>query len=761
MKKLGIIQQALTTIGRLFRRVFFEAVYFSVLVLVGITLAFLALYFFGTPDAKFLPTLPLAQTSLMYDRTGTHVLYALHGEENRKVLSHSQIPDVMRKATIAQEDNNFYSHYGVDFGSIARAFVINIQAERVMQGGSTITQQLARNAFFTRERTLKRKILETVMAFKIENSFSKDEILDMYLNRVPYGANAYGIEAASETYFGKSAENLTLDEAALIASLTKAPSLYSPYVAKQATTLAAKDRIVQRMADLNLISIKRMQEALDTDTVAKVAPLSHAIAAPHFVFYVLDQLEKQYGREAIETGGWKINTTIDWDAQQKAEKSVKDGVERNKSRNASNASLVAIDPKNGEILAMVGSRDFFDRSIDGEVNVATRLRQPGSSFKPLVYATAFEKGFQPETLLYDKPIDFGPDGSGRNYTPKNYNGRFRGILSMRSALSQSLNVPAVETLYLAGIPSTIDTAHKLGITTLNDTNRYGLALVLGGGEVKLLDMVSAFGVFSQEGTRSPVHGILSILDQSFRRIDNNGPLERTQAINVETARKINSILSDNQARTPTFGANSPLILPDRPVAAKTGTTQDFHDAWTIGYTPSLAAGVWAGNNDNAAMKDGADGVFIAAPIWHDFMVAMTANTPVEQFTPYTPVTSEKPLITGRYDSWGATTKYFNINTGEKISPEKATKKDPGKIRVETSGGGHSILYYVNKNDPLGATPPDFSDPMLPRWEGYIPADWTRSSMTPWATTNVTAPVADSIPSNGDIFMSTREYYGKQ
>lgn len=706
--------------------------------------AIVGIYFFGTPDAKTLPNLSLAQTSIIYDRTGTKILYKLHGEENRKVLSHDEIPDIVREATVATEDGTFYSHHGVDVASLARAVMINFQAGKIQQGGSTITQQLARNAFFSRERTYKRKILETIMAFKIENNFSKDEILDMYLNRVPYGANTYGIGVASETYFGKPAKDLSIDESALLASLTKAPSLYSPYVATDANALSERDRSLQRMTDAQFITENEKNQSMKADTLGHIIPFSHPVKAPHFVFYILDQLEQKYGREYLETGGLKIITTLDWSLQEKAERAVTDGVAKNISRDASNAALTAIDPKTGEILAMVGSKNFFDTKAEGEVNVAVRTRQPGSSFKPLVYAAAFEKGFQPETILTDKFINFGPDGSGKDYIPQNYNFQFHGNVSMRSALAQSLNIPAVQTLYLAGLQSVIDTAHSLGITTLNDKNRFGLSLALGSGEVSLLDMTSAFGVFAQDGMRTPTHGVFRITDQSNSIVEDNTHIASVFAITTETARKVTSILSDNNARSAVFGSNSPLILPDRPVAAKTGTTQDFHDAWTIGYTPSLAVGVWAGNNDRHSMKEGSDGVYVAAPIWHDFMHIATMGTRVETFNPYTKITSDKLLITGNQDSNGV--QYYNINSGKKISPEKAAKKDPADVRMTFEG--HSILYYVNKNDPLGPTAPDYTDPMLPRWE---------NSFDPWSTPDNTA-TSGAVTTDGQLFMSASDYY---
>ncbi|NTW14368.1 MAG: PBP1A family penicillin-binding protein [Candidatus Moranbacteria bacterium] len=687
--------------------------FFGPFFLIGI-LAFSVLYFFVTPNASTLPTLPLAQASYIYDRTGDHVLFTLYGEENRKVVSHDQISDIVRQATVASEDGGFYAHHGIDLNGTIRALLVNVQAGKIEQGGSTITQQLARNAFFSRERTVTRKILESVMAIKIENSFTKDEILDMYLNRVPYGANAYGVEMASETYFGKPASELSVDEAALLASLTKAPSLYSPYVASQSDMMSQKDTVVRRMAQLGYVSDPQMKQALAADTPSKIVPFSNPIQAPHFVFYVIDQLKNTYGQDTLETGGWKIYTTLDWDMQRTAERIVSEDAAKNLKYGATNAALTAVDSKTGEVLVMVGSKDFYDKSIDGEVNVAMRLRQPGSSFKPIAYAAAFEKGFQPETLLTDKQINFGSDGSGNEYIPQNYNGQFHGTLSMRESLAQSLNIPAVQTLYLAGIGQTIDMAHRLGITTLNEPSRYGLALVLGGGEVKLLDMTSTFGVFAREGMRAPSHGVLRIIDQSGKQVEPDASLSPRSVLDPEVARKINSVLSDNQARSPVFGSRSPLILPDRPVAAKTGTTQDFHDAWTIGYTPSLAVGVWVGNNDNRTMREGSDGVYAAAPMWHDFMVAATEGTPVENFTNYTTVISDKLLVTGNRDN--GSTKYYDINSGKKLSEKKALKKDPSKVRVSVGDSEHSILYYVNRNDPLGPTPPDYSDPMLARWE---------------------------------------------
>ncbi|MDD5464235.1 MAG: transglycosylase domain-containing protein [Candidatus Moranbacteria bacterium] len=677
-------------------------------------------YYSATPAASQLAERKISETSVLYDRSGEYALYKLYGEENRKIIAHNEIPDVVRNATIATEDANFYRHIGVDPLAILRAVKINFQNNGIRQGASTITQQLARSAFLTSERTMKRKFLEAVFALKIERHYSKDEILDQYLNQVPYGSNAYGIETASRTYFDKAAKDLTLDEAAFLAALPKAPSYYSPYSTHRGELAYRQKKILERISELELASKDDVNSALAVDTFSKVKPLVSPIVAPHFVFFVLEQLEKKYGKEFLQTGGLKIYTTLDYELQKMGEDVVVKGAEKNIARGATNAALVAVNPKDGDILAMIGSKDFYNKAIDGEVNIATTLQQPGSSFKPFAYATAFEKGYQPETKILDAPTNFGPDGSGRNYVPRNYDGKFHGLLSMREALAQSLNIPAIKTLYLAGIDSTIELAHRLGITTLNDRNRYGLSLVIGGGDVKLVDMVSAFSVFANDGVRNPSHSVIKIVDSKEKTIE-QAEYNPIRVLDVQIARKIDSILSDNKARTPIFGPRSPLILADgRPVAAKTGTTQEFRDAWTVGFTPQIAVGVWAGNNDNRPMKAGSDGVFVAAPIWNEFMTKALANQPRETFIAYdTYQQNNDPTKIAEGDSSNQDVRmritYYNNKTGKKISEERAKKTDPKKVdkRVE----------YIIVNDPSIIPPknsvsvamPSPNDPMYKNW----------------------------------------------
>ncbi|HAT73823.1 MAG: Glycosyl transferase family 51 [Candidatus Moranbacteria bacterium GW2011_GWF2_36_839] len=570
-----------------------------------------------------------------------------------------------------------------------------------------------------RDKNLKRKILESIIAIKLERKFSKDEILDFYLNQIPYGSNAYGIESAAQTFFGKRAIDLALDEAALLASLPKATTFYSPYGNNQTALISQQKNILRQLVTLGLADEKMIKEALGIDTLKKIIPPKKNIQAPHFVFYVKEFLEKEYGNLDLETEGLKIYTTLDYDMQRRAEESVRQGVENNKKYGANNASLVAISPKTGELLAMVGSKDYFDSLIDGQVNIATSPRQPGSSFKPFAYAKAFEKGYQPETLIWDAPTNFGPDGSGKNYIPNNYNGNFSGLVSMRQALSSSLNIPAVKTLYLAGINETIDLAESLGISTLENRSRFGLSLVLGGGEVKLLEMTSAFSVFANDGEKNQLKVIQKITDQKGN-IKKEYSNESKNVLEKEVARKINSILSDNSARSAVFGSNTPLAFKDYAVAAKTGTTQEFRDAWTVGYTPNISVGVWVGNNDNTPMKYGSDGIFVAAPIWRNFLNKELPNLPKENFGSYEKIVSSKSMITGNVSG---EIKYYKIASGKKISEDKSKKYKASEVRQQIEPEKHSILFYVNKDFPLGPELPNYNDPMFVRWEKGINQDF--------------------------------------
>jgi 1A family penicillin-binding protein len=656
----------------------------------------------------------VVESTKIFDRTGVHLLYEIHGEEKRTIINFSEMPDTAKYATIALEDQDFYSHHGIKFSSIIRAALSDILHRGTSQGGSTITQQFIKQSILSSEKTFSRKIKEVILSIELEQRFSKDEILGMYLNEIPYGSNAYGIQAAAQTFFGKNARDLTLDESAFLAALPKAPTYYSPYGSNLEDLKARQEMALRKMADLGYITKDQAEEAKNVDVMSKVLPYQEKIAAPHFVMYVKEYLETKYGSQVVEQGGLKVYTTLDWDKQQIAEQVVKDGAMKNqKAYNAENASLVAIDPKTGQILSMVGSRDYFDKSIDGQVNVAIRDRQPGSSFKPYVYLTAFEKGYTPETMLFDVKTNFSMD-NGKDYEPQDYDGKFRGPVKMKEALAMSLNVPAVETLYLAGVKNSILTAKNLGITTLNQPDRYGLSLVLGGGEIKLLDHVNAFGTLATGGIRHDKTPILKIEDSKGSTLEEFKQTAGEREADEKYVAMIDNILSTNDLRAPIFGSNSPLRFDNRSVAAKTGTTNEFRDGWTIGYTPSLAVGVWAGNNDNSPMRAGSDGVVVAAPIWRSFLDKVLGNYPIEQFPKYEKEDAGKPILNGELDI----KKDVKVCEIPGKDNEYCLANDYcDKSEKKTFADVHSILWYVDKDNPRGDVPKDpGKDPQFKRWE---------------------------------------------
>lgn len=705
------------------RKIFQIALYLGAVLLLLGSLTFVAISF-SLPNPNKLNARVVPQSTKIYARDGTTLLYEVHGEAKRTLVELSDIPDYAKEATIAIEDKNFYSNHGVDWKGILRSIFVDITRGSASQGGSTITQQFVRNAILTREKTFTRKIKEIVLAIEIDQKFSKDDILKLYLNEIPYGQNAYGIEAASETYFGKRAHDLTLAESAYLAAMPQAPTFYNPNGPNKDRLEARKNLVLQAMYDQGYIS-KDQRDAAKAEKVT-FSKIRDAILAPHFVLYVQDLLAQKYGEKTLEEGGLKVVTTLDWNMQQIAEKAVKDGAARNEKYNkARNAALVAIDPKTGQILAMVGSRDYFDDSVDGQVNVALSDRQPGSSIKPYVYATAFKKGMSPATMLVDVRTNFGTY-AGKAYEPSNYDGKDHGILNMRKALAGSLNVPAVKTLALVGVQDAIDTAKDMGITSDINTDRCGLSLVLGGCEVKLLDHVSAMGVFADGGVRQEDTPILKIMDSKGQTLEEykEGPGE--QVLDPQVAYEIVSIMTDNDARSFIFGSKSPLILPDRIVAAKTGTTQSFRDGWTLGYTPSLVAGVWTGNNDNSPMRQGADGVVTAGPIWNQFMREALKGTTPEQFL-------EPPGIQHlMVDSVsGKLPTEFTPSTKSEVFASFALPRDFDDVHVAVK------INKYNGKLANSLTPPDAVEtkvytvihsemPDNPAWEDPVEA-WARAS----------------------------------
>lgn len=569
----------------------------------------------------------IIESTKIYDRTGQTLLYELYDEEKRTQVSLEKIPIYLQKAVIAAEDKNFYYHFGLDIKSIIRSALADIKIGRLEYGGSTISQQLIRSSYLTLEKTPTRKIREIILTLQLELRYSKDQILEWYLNQVPFGNNAYGVEAASRTYFGKSVSEISLPEAAVLAALIKKPS-YLGDPNHRAELLARKDYVLERMYQEGYITEQELKEAKQVQIHFREAKSS--IIAPHFTLYVVDYLKNKYGEKFLRENGIKVYTTLDLKLQRLAEEVVSKWGERNKMFNVYNAALVAINPKNGQILAMVGSKDYFGKPegcqpkkgclFDPKVNVATYYigRQPGSAFKPFVYATAFIKGYTDKTIVVDEPTNFGVYG-GKPYRPQNYDGKFRGPVTLRTALAQSLNVPSVKVLaYLAGLEDSIKLAQDMGITTLTKPpSYYGLSLVLGGGEVKLLDMTSAYGVFANNGLKNNPVAVLRIEDKNGKIIEENNP-QPIKVLDEKVAELITSILSDNKARMPMFGPNSNLYIPNKKVAAKSGTTQNFKDGWVIGYTKDIVVGVWTGNNNGVPMAPH-PAVTIAGPIWKEFM----------------------------------------------------------------------------------------------------------------------------------------------
>jgi len=677
------------------------------------------------PSANSLDAKLVVQSTKIYDRSGQHLLYDVHGEEKRTVITFNQIPDNVKYATIALEDQTFYSHFGVDPKGILRSVFKDVIKGGAAQGGSTITQQFIKQTLLTNEKTITRKIKEVILAVELEQKYSKDEILSMYLNQIPYGSSAYGIEAAAQTFFGKPAKELTLAEAAVLASLPNAPTYYSPFGSHTGALAGRKNSALQKMADQGYITQEQADEAKVVEVLSEISPRQDNISAPHFVMYVKEYLEEKYGEQAVEQGGLKVFTTLDWDKQQAAEKAVTEGAAKNVAQNASNAALVATDPKTGQILAMVGSKNYFDKAIDGQVNVALADRQPGSSFKPYVYLTAFTKGYTPETLLYDVPTNFSTD-NGKDYTPQNYDGKFHGPLQMKNALAMSLNIPAVKTLYLAGVKESIALAKGLGIGGLNQPERYGLSLVLGGGEVTLLDHVNAYGGIAAGGIHHDKTAILKIEDKDGSVLEQYKNNPGTRVVDEKYVAMLDHIMSTNEYRAPVFGDNNPFKFIDRPVAAKTGTTNEFRDGWAMGFTPSIAVGVWAGNNNNASMKTGADGIFVAAPIWRAFMDQALKNTAVEQFPKYEKEDAGKAVLNGEN----------NVQSDVKVC--KMDAKDykgdyclandscpDGTSDKKTFGDIHDILYYVSKDDSRGDYPKDpKNDPQYKNWENGL-QEWLK------------------------------------
>jgi len=705
------------------------------LITIGVGLFFASILFIwlatlDIPDFNSFEERLIVNSTKIYDKTGEVLLYNVHQDIKRTSIPFEQMGTNIKHATIAIEDAEFYNHNGVRVSSTIRAVLSNVFNVGIGGGGSTITQQLIKNTLLTSKKSIIRKAKEWVLALKIENSLTKDKILELYLNEVPYGGTIYGIEEASKTYFNKKAFDLTRAEAAYLAAIPQSPSVLSPYGKNLGRLEERKNLVLSRMLSVGFITPDEYTAAKNEVVVFSPQSLS-GIKAPHFVFFIKSYLEEKYGIDMVEKEGLKVITTLDWELQEKAEQFVKEGALKNeKEWGGNNASLVAVDPKTGQILAMVGSRDYFDKDIDGNFNVATANRQPGSAFKPFIYATAFNKGFTPETVLFDLPTEFQSTCNAYGqalpgyrqsdcYMPDNYDNKTVGPISLRNALAQSRNIPAVKLFYLAGLKDSLKTAEDMGISTLKDISRYGLTLVIGGGEVTLLDITGAYGVFANIGVKNKNTGILEIFDTKGNSLEKFTPSPK-EVLPSNTALTVSSVLSDNVARVPTFGANSPLVVPGHEVAVKTGTTNNNKDAWIVGYTPSITVGVWAGNNDNKAMRKG--GSAVAGPIWNKFMATALAKYPNEKFDKPSPISTTKPILRG---VWQGNESYFI----DKITGKLATEFTPEQTKEErVITNVKSILYWVDRNDIQGPRPNNIeSNRQYINWNTPIQNWWSQNA----------------------------------
>ena len=648
-----VIARMIRFLGSIYFR-YFVVGFITSLIIVGLYQSYIFIQ--SIPSPYNIGKVNFAQSTYLYDRNGK-LLYEIYRDVQRTAINLVDLPPYVAQATIAIEDKNFYNHRGISvFSGIIRALKDTI-ATNELQGGSTITQQLVKTSLLTSDRTIERKIKEAFLALWAEQIYTKDQIMGMYLNQVPYGGSAYGIEEASKIYFGKHAKDLTLTEAATLAGLPRAPSIYSPFADP---TLAKKRRnqVLQRMSVLGYISQKQYDKAINEEL--SVVPQVTDIRAPHFVMFTRDQLEQEYGIRKIEEGGFNVTTTLDYDLQQKAEEILNEELDKLNGLNVTNGGIVVLDAKTGEILAMVGSRDYFAQP-DGAYNVTTALRQPGSSLKPILYSLALQRGYTAATLLDDSPVVFSVAGS-TPYIPVNYDGRFHGKVPLRYALANSYNVPAVKTLNSIGVDSFVTYAHELGIDTWNqEPSYYGLSVGLGGAEVTLVDLAQAYSVFASQGYRREPTAVLRIEDSRGRLIDDLNT-DGKRVLDENIAFIISDILSDNDARRLAFGSRSALEIPGYQVAVKTGTSNDKKDNITVGYNPDYVVAVWVGNNNNTPMNPVlTSGITGAAPIWNRVMSYLLNRK--EDITPfYTPPDGviEKPC-------YGKKEEYFlkgtEISTG--------------------------------------------------------------------------------------------------
>jgi len=632
-------------------------------------------------------------TTKIYDRNGK-LLYDVFASQRRTLVDLKDVPQHLKNATVAIEDKRFYKHHGFDPRGILRA-VYNVIIYRRLQGGSTLTQQLVKNVLLTSRRTLSRKVKEFILAVQIESKYSKDQILQMYLNEAPYGGTAWGVGAAAEVYFEKKVSDLNLVESAVLAGLPQRPSVYSPFSSEDPKAYIGRTQhVLRRMREDGYITSEQEEEAKKQLEQIKFSSSSGIFKAPHFVMYVKKKLEEKYGQEVVEKGGLRVTTTLDLDLQEETQKIVAEEIAKVEEKyHITNGGAVVINPKSGEILAMVGSKNYDDPNYDGKFNVVLALRQPGSAIKPVTYVTAFKNGYSPATMIMDAPVTFIIPGQP-DYKPVNYDGKFHGPMQIRYALGNSINIPAVKMLAMVGLKEMLSTAYEMGITTLEPSSanlkRLGLSVTLGGGEVRLLELATAYSAFANGGFRVEPVSILKTTDRDGRVLEEYKSSLGRRVLREGEAFLISHILSDNSARLITFGERNALVVPGRTVAVKTGTTNDKKDNWTVGWTPQIMVGVWVGNNDNSPMKQLVSGVSGAAPIWRRIIQYALKDKPNIEFpVPEGIVTAEVDVVSGfrAHDGFPSRIEYFIKGTEPK-------ENDPIHTKLKLCRGQEKLATFA-------------------------------------------------------------------
>jgi len=671
----------------------FRSYFFFTLGFVSLACFIYIEFFYGLPSPKKLSEYPSKLTTQILDRNGK-LLYKIYKDENRTLVTLDSLPTYVKNAFLAAEDKDFYRHRGFSVSGTIRALYKNITNSKT-EGGSTITQQLVKNTLLSNEKTLTRKIKELILSVQVEFTYSKDKIFEMYLNQVAFGGPAYGIQEASRQYFNIDAKDLSLSQATFLAGLPQAPSTYSPFGEQPALAKERQKFVLDQMLKQSMISAEEYQQSISEQLIFNSAKIE--INAPHFVMYIKDQLVKDLGESIVNQGGLIVTTTLDLDLQEKAQKIVTDEIKNLKYYQVTNGSALITNPKTGEILAMVGSKDYFNLNEDGQVNLTTALRQPGSSIKPLNYALAFENGYGPGSVIEDKPYTYNLSGQ-EPWTPKNYDGKFHGFVTLRQALASSYNIPSVVLLSKNGIQNFASLAKQMGITTWNNPERFGLSMALGSLEVRMIDLATAYSTFANQGITTPLTSIISIQKANGENIylstcpeKSNAVVQYSsalaeesncsphQSISPTTAYLISDILADNVARSPAFGANSVLNIKKTKVSVKTGTSNDLRDNWTFGYTKDFLVSTWVGNNNNTPMSKIASGITGASPIWAKIVNTIldeTSNTYSTSIAPVDLVKVSICTLTGTLPCEGCPTKYEFFKKGT----EPKTTCDPEKIK---------------------------------------------------------------------------------